>query len=266
MKSKSIFTVILIFLLLSSSCSSENKNSMLKKNPQIEKINQSLKVVFINNKEQLLRFTVSDTNAISNISKILFKAKEINYIVDTEPDYTVYFYLPTGGTKIFYYWMYAYQNNEAVSIKDEEGNCYTMNENLDAYIANSTKMIQRPNEFVDLYSKCITQSISLLEEIDKQNSIIAIDLDSDIKMKRYTASYEQKSILKEVSEKDYNIIALKDGDNYDYKVSYTTNIYNKDKAEILVNIYDVKENTNKIFSFQPYYEDNKWNTNIKIDE
>lgn len=218
------------------------------------------RIVFENNKEKAMKFTVADSKVIKQIVEIMGKSSISEADPGVSPDYTINFYLPNGRQKSFDYWMGASQNNRETNLKDENGLYYKVPYNLDTYIINSTKMYDRPQKFVELYSACISDSISSLKT-EGGNTTVGIDIKSDRRMRKYTISYEEEELFNRIKAEGFDIHPYTAEGEYTYVVSYVTNIYNPDKAQITVEVMNTKDKTKQVFTYQPKLVNGAWEIN-----
>lgn len=243
--SKIKVTIAIILALMLSlflySCSSLNLG--IAATPLETELNAANKIVFTNCKEKTLKITVSDLGVIKQISAIISKRKAVKISPEVDGDYTIRFYFPDGSQKDFTYWMGAAENNKNVNFMDGDGNYYTVSENLDIYIVNSTKMQERPDNFVQLYSTALSQYISTLQKAKSGATIVGVDITSDRMMRKYTKSYEDEKILKGISGKGYYVMPVKADGKYTYIITYVTGIYNPDKASINIEALKTADKT-----------------------
>lgn len=243
----SFILIILTFILCS--CDISKWKTVVLDNPVEKELKAASKVVFTNNKETALNITVADPKVIENIASIISKGKPVSLDPNVKSDYTIKFYLSGGKQKIFNYWMGALENNKEVNFEDDSGNFYKISESLDVYVISSTKMLERPSNFVKLYTTAISYSIGLLEK-DKSGgaTVVAVDMTSDRRMRRYTRSYEDERLFAGVYEDGYTIVPWKENGKYTYVVTYVTNRYNTDKATITVEAMRTNDQTKQTFT------------------
>lgn len=257
-----LLTVVFVSLALCS-CSTIDQIFSFR-NPLEGELVSAERIVFTNNKDSALRFTVADPNVIKQIAGIVCRGKIIDQGPAVDSDYSIRFYMPNGRQYDFSYWMGASQNGRKVNLKDAEGVYYGISESMDTYIVNSTKMFLRPNDFVSLYEACVTEAISQLGAESSGENTVGVDIKSDRRMLRYTMSYEQERLLQNIKSDNFKIAPYTEGGKYDFVVSFLTNIYNPDKAEIQVDIVKTSDQTVKSIIFKPAYKDGKWQIN-KVD-
>lgn len=258
MKKAYITFMMIIITLTLCSCSLQNSQLLTFNNPLEKQLNTSLKIVYTNVKERTLKFTVADPKVIPQISSIVSKGRVISNAPTAKPDYEIVFYLQNGKQVVFDYWMSASANGQDVNLKDDQGVYYGISESLDTYIINSTKMFQRPSNFADLYSKCLSYSISLLEKSKDGDTVVGVDTKSDRRMRRYTISYEEEGLFNNIKAEGYTILPFSDGGKYTYAVTYVTDIYNPDKAQITVETVKVADQTKQTFIFKCGLAENTW--------
>lgn len=250
--------LITIIMLLLCSCNLPDFLTLNNKNQLEDRISTSLRIVFTNNKEKALKFTVADPKVIKQIVDIISRGKIVNAAPDVNPDYSIKFYLANGGQIEFSYWMGASQNGKDVNFVDDQDTHYGISESLDTYIINSTKMYQRPGNFVDLYNTCLSKSISLLEKNQNGETEVGVDIKSDRRMRRYTMSYEEEGLLNGIKAEGYTILPLTDKYEFSYIVTFLTNIYNPSKSQVTVEAVKVSDQTKKTFNLECTLLNGKW--------
>jgi len=222
-------------------------------------------IVFVNIKDPGLKFTVSDSKVIAQISNLIARIKPVSATTDIKPDYDITFYLPNGVTKSFSYWMKVSENGKEINLKDEQGTYYRIPESLDQYIINSTKMWLRPNNFVDLYSTTLSECITQLQKESDKETVVGIDTTSDRRMRKYTISYEEERLFNSISAEGYTILPYTEDGKFTYVISYVTNIYNYNKAKIVIEAVKVEDETVETFIAEAALEDDS-NWVIKISK
>lgn len=222
-----------------------------------EDIKEAERIVFTNNKEKSLKFTVSDTKVISQLVSIIGEATSVEGEPGVSPDYTILINLPRGVKRQFYYWMGAVENEKEINFMDENGSYYRIPATLDSFIVNSTKMGLRPENFAELYSLALSKCISTLEKNAKGNTVVGVDITSDRRLRKYTMSYEDEKIFGGISADGYDIEEYVEGGKYTYVVSYVTNIYNTDKAKITVEVMKTEDTTKKTLTVNAMLSEEK---------
>ena len=255
---KFYIVLITIIMLLLCSCNLPDFLTLNKKNQLESQVGTSLKIVFTNNKEKALRFTVADPKVIKQIVDIISRGKIVKAMTEVNPDYSVKFYLENGRQVEFSYWMGASQNGKDINFKDDQDTYYGISESLDTYIINSTEMYQRPDNFVNLYNTCLSKSISLLEKNENGITEVGVDIKSDRRMRRYTMSYEEEGLLNGIKAEGYTILPLTDKYEFSYVVTFLTNIYNPGKSQVTVEAVKVSDQTKKTFNFECTLLNGKW--------
>lgn len=240
--------ISIILTLILCSCDVLKWKAAVLDNPKENELKAASKIVFTNNKETTLNITVSDPKVIEHIASIISKGKLVSLSPNIKSDYTIKFYLQEGKQKIFNYWMGALENNKEVNFEDDSGSFYKISESLDIYVLSSTKMLDRPSSFVKLYTTAISYCIGLLEKDRSGITVVAADMTSDRRMRRYTKSYEDEKLFAGIYADSYTIVPWKENGNYTYVVTYVTNRYNTDKATITVEVVRTKDQTKQTFT------------------
>lgn len=264
---KTVFVLMIIACtLVLSSCSFFTEQLSLFKNPLEDELAASSRIVFTNNKENALRFTIADPKVVEQVASIMSRGKKTESKPDVDADYSIVFYCNDGTQYSFSYWMGASENGMDVNLKDNQGNYLSISDSLDTYITNSTKMSLRPEDFVRLYSSCISDAISTLEPEDGSKTTVGVDIESDRRMRRYTMSYEEKRLMNSIKSDKLTVLQLNEDGKYTYVLSFLTTIYNVNKAEIKVNILKTSDQTKQTVLFKPTYSNGVWQTNRVIDD
>jgi hypothetical protein len=154
--------------------------------------------------------------------------------------------------------MGASDNNKSVNFMDDSGNYCTVSESIDLYIVNSTKMLERPDNFAQLYSTALSQYISGLEKVKNGATVVGVDITSDRRMRKYTKSYEDEKILSGISPEGYTITPVQEGGKYTYIITYVTEIYNPDKASIKIDALKADDKTVKSNTVDYKLVNGKW--------
>lgn len=257
---KKLFTVLIGFILsiTLSGCGIPNLKTLVAKDAIEAQLGNAAKIVFTNIKENALRITVADTNGIEQIASIIGKRKQVDSVPGVDPDYSMLFYLPDGSQRKFYYWMGASENNKDVNFSDEYGQYYMVSENMDIYILNSTRMVNRPKNFAELYSLALSDSITQLPKEKKTQTTVGVDITSDRRLRRYTMSYEEEKIFSGIHADGYIVLPYAEGQKYTYTISYTTPIYNHQKAGITVEAIKTSDKTVRTFNLNYKLSGNRW--------
>ncbi|KPU43100.1 hypothetical protein OXPF_33500 [Oxobacter pfennigii] len=261
-----ILSLIALTAFLLCSCRVEQWKSAIFKKPTESELISASRIVFTNNKEKALKFTVADPKVISQIASILSNRKEVNLYPGIEADYTINVYLANGGERIYEYWMGALEYKKEVNLKGEGDVYYNIPESLDLYILNSTKMYLRPNNFVSLYTQVISQCISMLDKNSVGDTTVGVDIKSDRRMRRFTMSYEEEPLFAGIEAAGYKIEAFKEESEYDYTLSFVTNTYNPKKASITVEAIKNPDQINRTFIAEAILENNSTWTIQKLEE
>lgn len=254
MKKAISYIIILSFVFMLSSCSLPNS----PKNSLGSELKEAIKIVFINKKENTLKFTVLDPKVIDQIGDIIGRGKTVTISPEVEADYDIKFYLPGGKERVFSYWIGASEYSRGVNFCDDNGAFYMIPETMDSYIINSTRMFNRPKSFTNLYVSVLSKSIELLDKNKEGKTVVGIDIKSDRKIRKYMTSFEQEDIMSEISVKGYSVVPITDSDKNDYSISFLTNIYKPDKAEITVEAIKNKDQTKKTAIFECKYINDTW--------
>jgi hypothetical protein len=233
--------------------------SLYRKSDPLEgELKTASRIVFTNSKESTLRITVSDPQAIGQIASIIGKKELVQGTPGVESDYVIKFYLPSGKQIDFAYWLGSSDNGKEVNFQDGQGNFYRIPESIDLYIVNSTKMLNRPDNFAELYSKTLSECISGIEKLKEGPTIIGVDITSDRRMRKYTMSYEDEKILNGIDAEGYTILPYKKDGSFTYVVSYVTNIYAPAKASIAVEVLNTADKTIKKNNVDYILKDGVW--------
>lgn len=256
-----IFAVLYAALMLSS-CDVLKNQLFTYTNPLEKELSEASKIIFTNCKETALKFTVADPKVVEQVAGLVSAGRIIAEGPDVGPDYSIIFYGQNGNQYEFSYWMGVSENGREVNLKDNQGTYYRISDSLDTYITSSTKMNLRPSDFVKVYSSCITDAISKLQEDSSGETTVAVDVASDRRMRRYTMSYEDQRIISGITSDKFTILPYNDGSSYTYVVSFLTNIYTPTKAEIEVDAVKTADQTKQVFMFKPVYINGAWQTNL----
>jgi hypothetical protein len=230
-------------------------------------LKQTAKIVFVNSKENALRFTVSDPNVTAEVAALIGESKPVTENPGVDSDYVITLYIQGGKEMNFDYWMGAGENGRAVNLRDGQGVYFRAPEMIDTYILNSTKMTLRPNFFVDLYSSTLSKCIALLDKGDSKGSIpVGVDVKSDRRMRRYTMSYEDERIFDAIEADGFEIMPVSEGGKYTYTVTYLTSIYNPDKVKIAVDVVKTADMTKQTFTVDGVLRNQRvWELTIGIN-
>lgn len=266
MKKALIIIIIAAAAVFLSSCRIQEIKALTMGSPIEKELINSYKVVFINNKEDTLKFTISDESVIEQVASIIGKSKAAENSPSVPADYTIRFYLKNGKERVFSYWMGVEQNKKDVNLKDDKGSYYFIPESMDLYIVNSTKMANRPQNFVSLYNAALSKCISYLEKGEEGDTIVGVDLLSDRRMRKYTMSYEDERMLSGIEVDGYTIQSWSKDSQYkpSYIVSFVTDIYSSEKAQITIDVEKVADQTRQTFVVTGEYKnDRTWILTIK---
>lgn len=262
---KKIIFAIAVSMLLMSGCNPLELNRAVLTNPLENELKMAEKIVFMNNKENTLRFTVADPKVISDIAGVISRSKNVQGEPGVESDYTITFHLPNGKQKVFEYWMGLSEYNKEINLKDDEGTYYSIAERLDVYIVNNTKMSLRPKYFVNLYAKCLSEAIALLEKDESGTTTVGVDVTSDRRMRRYTMSYEEEMLFNRISAEGYTILPFSEEGSFTYTLSFVTNMYNTGKVKLTVEAIKCQDQTKKTYIIDGVLENNVWIIKTPVD-
>lgn len=261
-----LISIVICLLFLCSCAQLKDKAAGINRNTFGDELAGTSRIIFTNYKQNAARFTVSDPKVVKEIVAMMSKSSTSNDVPGVTPDYTISFYIQNGRQVTFDYWMGASSNGKKTNLKDEKGQYYKVSDNLDTYIINSIKMFDRPEKFVELYSLCLKDSISQLQK-GKAEATVGIDMKSDRRMQKYIISYEEGKMFNDIKVDGFDIQRYLNGGKYDYIVSYVTNMYNPQKAQITVEVRNTKSNTKEVFEYQPKLINGEWQVNrVKKDK
>lgn len=257
---KKLFTILLGIALptILCACNIPNLKTLMVKDALETQLDSAVKIIFTNNKESTLKITVADANEIKQVASIIGKRKQVTVTPGVDPDYSMAFYLPDGSQKKYYYWMGASENNKDVNFSDEYGEYYFVSENMDIFIENSTKILNRPKYLTELYSLALSDCIIKLPKNKGSQTTVGVDIASDRRLRRYTMSYEEGKILKGIRASGYTILPYVKGQDYTYTVSYNTTLYMPEKASITVETIKTSDRTVNTFNMDYILSGNKW--------
>lgn len=258
MKKLFLALVGVILAIILCACDVPNLKTLMVKDELGTQLSGAVKIVLTNNKENALKITVADANEIKQIASMIGRRKQVTNMPGVDPDYTIVFYLPGGAQGKFYYWMGASENNKNVNFSDEHGAYYTISENMDVFIMNNTNMVNRPENFTELYSLMLSNCISQLPKDKNSHTTVGVDITSDRRLWRYTMSYEAGRILPRINESGYIVQAYVKGGKYTYTVSYMTSLYKPEKASITVDAFKTSDSTMHTFNLNYILSGGKW--------
>lgn len=179
------------------------------------------------------RYTIFDDGAKKRFISKIYKAKDLSKDTELEADFIIDFY-DSNKKVASYKYIANISEEDEVNLIDEDGNKFHINSDIeDEFIKRIIKK-EMYKDASTYYIAILENVISKIQENDKGNLNVYIDIINDTMVTRFLTATQVENVFKTIEKNNVKIVnSEKDAE---YILVVKTSIFNQDKTESTVTI------------------------------
>jgi len=266
-KHKFLLITLIISVIITTTLSgcSFTENLAVKaklKNEQFEYIKQNRvdKIIIQNVRDSGFRFIVNDSQAISDIYKLLSKGKEVSEKSSLDPDYIFEIWI---GDEVKKYEYVVSANERGKGNFYNEEKAFSVSKNLENTIMQNLSFIRKPRDFDYIYYQSILKVIESKKDTLSNDNKVGVDIAGDADCLKYIFSIELENFKKNLGKilPDVELVKNNYGD-FDTVIKVKNRGYNSTIFKTLITIDNKKDKTFESYYISAEYNYKDWDINI----
>ncbi|WP_461207143.1 hypothetical protein [Clostridium sp. DL1XJH146] len=222
------------------------------------------KIIIENTRDKSFTFIVQDKSTILDFYDIFSKAKEVEYKITLQPDYTITLEGKDSDSYKYYY-ISGLDKTELGNLYNDDNN-YIVSKKLDNDIINYFWNIRKPINFNLVYYETMIMALKSYREETNYEGTIGVDFYDDIETTKFLLSLDIEEFKNNLEDNNKIMEKNSDSNTNTITMKIITDGYKTDIYKCRIEFYNKDENKTTTYYYVNNYLENSWKFNLYYSE